>query len=167
MVNSSVMVSAMICNSAADLRTLKHEDLPVHSQPTKNRQSFPSPHPERDHVAHLNLTEFSCLCLLIGQQDFPLFLLGFTPDQGCLELKHHKLYLWSFCAEGVFYAAMTNRIADELIASHYLHRFGHWHVRGGITMDVLINHRQEDWRISDLPNQLPPLHRANQHKFEY
>ncbi|MEY2334095.1 preQ(1) synthase [Acidithiobacillus ferrianus] len=136
------------------------------SQPGKSLQSFPNPHPERDYIIHMDLPEFTCLCPLTGQPDFAHFMLDFIADQHCVELKSLKLYLWSFRDEGAFHEAMTNRIADEvihLIAPRYLRLLGRWYVRGGITTDVLIEHRQTGWRNPDLLSQLPPVHWTQHH----
>ena len=129
------------------------------SQPSRALQSFPNPHPERDYLVHMDLPEFTCLCPLTGQPDFAHFLLDFVPDQRNVELKSLKLYLWSFRDEGAFHEALTNRIASELInllAPRYLRLLGRWYVRGGISTDVLVEHRQEGWDNRSLLLQLGP-----------
>ncbi|MHB8211482.1 MAG: preQ(1) synthase [Acidithiobacillus sp.] len=130
------------------------------SQPSKALERFPNPHPERDYVVHMDLPEFTCLCPLTGQPDFAHFMLDFIPDQHNIELKSLKLYLWSFRDAGAFHEAMTNRIADDLIRlinPRYLRLLGRWYVRGGITTDVLIEHRQPGWQNPDLLGQLPTV----------
>lgn len=130
------------------------------SQPSKDLQSFPNPHPERDYCVHMDLAEFTCLCPVTGQPDFAHFLLDFIPDQRCVELKSLKLYLWSYRNEGGFHEALTNRIADDLIAllaPRYLRLLGRWYVRGGITTDVLVEQRQEGWNNPSILAQLPPV----------
>ncbi|MEL5848582.1 MAG: preQ(1) synthase [Candidatus Igneacidithiobacillus chanchocoensis] len=127
------------------------------SQPSRALQSFPNPCPERDYLVHMDLPEFTCLCPLTGQPDFAHFLLDFVPDQRNVELKSLKLYLWSFRDEGAFHEALTNRIASELIevlAPRYLRLLGRWYVRGGISTDVLIEHRQQGWDNPSLLTQL-------------
>ena len=130
------------------------------SQPSKALERFPNPHPERDYVVHMDLPEFTCLCPLTGQPDFAHFMLDFIPDQHNIELKSLKLYLWSFRDAGAFHEAMTNRIADDLINlinPRYLRLLGRWYVRGGITTDVLIEHRQPGWQNPDILSQLPTV----------
>lgn len=139
------------------------------SQPNKALERFPNPHPERDYVVHMDLPEFTCLCPLTGQPDFARFMLEFIPDQHNIEMKSLKLYLWSFRDAGAFHEAMTNRIADDLIGlinPRYLRLLGRWYVRGGITTDVLIEHRQPDWQNPDLLSQLPTVRWA-QHQPGY
>jgi 7-cyano-7-deazaguanine reductase len=108
----------------------------------------------------MDLPEFTCLCPVTGQPDFAHFLLDFIPDQRCVELKSLKLYLWSYRNEGGFHEAMTNRIADDLIAllaPRYLRLLGRWYVRGGITTDVLVEERQAGWSNPSILAQLPPV----------
>ncbi len=129
------------------------------SQPSRELQSFPNPQPHRDYLVHMDLTEFTCLCPLTGQPDFAHFLLDFIPDQRNVELKSLKLYLWSFRDEGAFHEALTNRIADELaqlLEPRYLRLLGRWYVRGGISTDVLVEHRQPGWDNPHLLAQLGP-----------
>lgn len=128
------------------------------SQPSKSLERFPNPHPERDYVVHMDMPEFTCLCPLTGQPDFAHFMLDFIPDQHNVELKSLKLYLWSFRDEGAFHEAMSNRIADDiiqLIQPRYLRLLGRWYVRGGISTDLLIEHRQHGWDSPDILGQLP------------
>ncbi|MDD5278126.1 MULTISPECIES: preQ(1) synthase [Acidithiobacillus] len=128
------------------------------SQPSKSLERFPNPHPERDYVVHMDMPEFTCLCPLTGQPDFAHFMLDFIPDQHNVELKSLKLYLWSFRDEGAFHEAMSNRIADDiiqLIQPRYLRLLGRWYVRGGISTDLLIEHRQPGWENPDILGQLP------------
>ena len=128
------------------------------SQPSKSLERFPNPHPERDYVVHMDMPEFTCLCPLTGQPDFAHFMLDFIPDQHNVELKSLKLYLWSFRDEGAFHEAMSNRIADDiiqLIQPRYLRLLGRWYVRGGISTDLLIEHRQPGWDSPDILGQLP------------
>ena len=128
------------------------------SQPSKSLERFPNPHPERDYVVHMDMPEFTCLCPLTGQPDFAHFMLDFIPDEHNVELKSLKLYLWSFRDEGAFHEAMSNRIADDiiqLIQPRYLRLLGRWYVRGGISTDLLIEHRQPGWENPDILGQLP------------
>ena len=127
------------------------------SQPSHDLQSFPNPCPERDYLVHMDLPEFTCLCPLTGQPDFAHFLLDFVPDQRNVELKSLKLYLWSYRNEGAFHEALSNRIADDLVQllePRYLRLLGRWYVRGGISTDVLVEHRQAGWDNPSLLMQL-------------
>lgn len=130
------------------------------TQPSKTLETFPNPHPERDYTIHMEVPEFTCLCPKTGQPDFATIVIDFVPDQRCVELKSLKMYMWSFREEGGFHEAMTNRIADDLIGlinPRYLRLLGRWYVRGGITTDVLIEHRQPGWQNPDILGQLPTV----------
>jgi 7-cyano-7-deazaguanine reductase len=60
-----------------------------------------------------------------------------------VELKSLKLYLWSFRDEGHFHEAVTNRIADDILAAiapRQLTVRGDFFVRGGIGTVVTVRH---------------------------
>ncbi|MFN2381940.1 MAG: preQ(1) synthase [Guyparkeria sp.] len=118
------------------------------TQPSKTLETFPNPHPERDYTIHMEVPEFTCLCPKTGQPDFATFLIDFVPDERCVELKSLKMYMWSFREEGGFHEAMTNRIADDIVAAinpRFLRLTGRWNVRGGIWTNVVVEHRQDGW----------------------
>ena len=113
------------------------------SQPQKHLDTFPNPAPERDYEIHFDCPEFTCLCPLTGQPDFAAIRIRYVPDQRCVELKSLKLYLWSFRDEGHFHEAVTNRIADEIVAALAPRRLrveGDFKVRGGIATVVVVEH---------------------------
>ena len=61
-----------------------------------------------------------------------------------MELKSLKLYLWSYRDEGTFHEAVTNRIANDLIAAidpRFIDVEGDCYVRGGISTKVKVTHR--------------------------
>jgi 7-cyano-7-deazaguanine reductase len=67
----------------------------------------------------------------------------YVPDQSCVELKSLKLYLWSYRNEGAFHEAVTNQIADDLMAvmkPRRLEVIAEFAVRGGITTEVRVTH---------------------------
>jgi 7-cyano-7-deazaguanine reductase len=106
-------------------------------------ETFPNPNPERDYRIRFHCPEFTCLCPLTGQPDFAEFSIEYTPDQRCVELKSLKLYLWSYRDQGAFHEAVTNRIADDLIAllrPRYLKVLADFKVRGGIQTWVEVVH---------------------------
>jgi len=111
--------------------------------PSKNLQTFPNPNPERDYEIAFEAPEFTCLCPMTGQPDFATIRIRYTPDALCVELKSLKLYLWSFRDEGTFHEAVTNRIANDLIAAldpRFLEVEGDFYVRGGIKTVVKVTH---------------------------
>jgi 7-cyano-7-deazaguanine reductase len=111
--------------------------------PSKSLETFPNPNPERDYEIAFETPEFTCLCPMTGQPDFATIRIRYVPDQTCVELKSLKLYLWSYRNEGAFHEAVTNRIADDLIAAispRYLEVEGDFFVRGGIRTVVKVEH---------------------------
>ena len=115
------------------------------TKPSKQLETFPNPSPARDYEIHFEAPEFTCLCPVTGQPDFATIRIRYVPDALCVELKSLKLYLWSFRDEGTFHEAVTNRIADDLIAAlapRFLEVEGDFYVRGGIKTKVKVEHRK-------------------------
>jgi 7-cyano-7-deazaguanine reductase len=115
------------------------------TKPSKELQTFPNPNPERDYEIAFEAPEFTCLCPMTGQPDFATIRIRYTPDQTCVELKSLKLYLWSYRDEGAFHEAVTNRIANDLIAAidpRFIEVEGDFYVRGGISTKVKVTHRK-------------------------
>ena len=116
------------------------------SQPTKELDTFPNPHPGRDYVITFEAPEFTCLCPLTGQPDFARFVVEYVPDELCVELKSLKLYLWSYRDEGAFHEDVTNRILDDIIAAtqpRWAKIIGDWNIRGGIRTKVTVEHHKD------------------------
>ena len=115
------------------------------TKPTKQLDTFPNPNPERDYEIAFEAPEFTCLCPMTSQPDFATIRIRYVPDQKCVELKSLKLYLWSYRDEGTFHEAVTNKIANDLIAAldpRYLYVEGDFYVRGGIKTVVKVEHRR-------------------------
>jgi len=112
--------------------------------PSKELVAFPNPEPRRDYVVTFDVPEFTCLCPLTGQPDFAQFRVDYTPDAKIVELKSLKLYFWSYRDERAFHEAVTNRIADDLVAAlapRWLRIEAKWNVRGGIGTTVTVEHQ--------------------------
>ena len=117
------------------------------SEPSKQLDTFPNPHPGRDYVIAFEAPEFTCLCPLTGQPDFASFVIEYTPDERCVELKSLKLYLWSYRDEGAFHEDVTNRILDDVIAAvapRWAKIVGDWNIRGGIRTTVTVEHHKPE-----------------------
>ena len=113
--------------------------------PTKQLDTFPNPNPERDYEISFEAPEFTCLCPMTAQPDFSTIRIRYVPDQKCVELKSLKLYLWSYRDEGAFHEAVTNRIADDLVAAlapRSLSVEGDFYVRGGIKTVVKVEYKK-------------------------
>jgi 7-cyano-7-deazaguanine reductase len=122
------------------------------SKPSKTLDTFPNPNPGRDYRIHMRIPEFTCLCPKTGQPDFATLVLDYIPDRTCVELKSLKLYIWSFRDEGAFHEAVTNRIADDLVAAtapRYLRLSARFFVRGGIHTTVTAEHRKPGWKAPE------------------
>jgi 7-cyano-7-deazaguanine reductase len=115
------------------------------STPSRQLETFPNPNPERDYEIAFEAPEFTCLCPMTAQPDFATIRIRYVPDQKCVELKSLKLYLWSYRDEGTFHEAVTNKIANDLIAAldpRYLYVEGDFYIRGGIKTVVKVEHRK-------------------------
>jgi 7-cyano-7-deazaguanine reductase len=125
--------------------------------PTREIELFPNPQPGRDYTIRIRIPEFTCLCPRTGQPDFATLELEYVPDALCVELKSLKLYVWSFRDRGAFHEAVTNEIADLLVASlkpRFLRLAAQFNVRGGIATTVVAEHRQSGW-AAPTPVSLP------------
>ena len=86
------------------------------TQPSKQLEVVPNPHPDRDYEVSLEIPEFTCLCPRTGQPDFATIRIRYVPDQRLVELKSIKLYVWSYRDEGAFHEDVTNRILNDFVA---------------------------------------------------
>lgn len=115
------------------------------TSPSKQLDTFPNPHPQRDYEIEFSCPEFTCVCPMTGQPDFASFTITYIPDAICVELKSLKLYLWTFRDEGHFHEDVTNIILNDLVAATGPRRItveGTFNVRGGIKTVVRATHAQ-------------------------
>ena len=108
-------------------------------------ETFANPSPGRDYTIEIVCPEFTSLCPVTGQPDFGTITFTYTPGERCVELKSLKLYLWSYRDEGAFHEAVTNRIANDLIAAidpRFIEVEGDFYVRGGISTKVKVTHQK-------------------------
>jgi len=127
------------------------------TQPSKELETFPNPHPVREYTIRIRVPEFTCLCPKTGQPDFATIHIEYVPDLKCIELKSLKLYIWSYRDEGAFHEAVTNRILDDLVAAcepHFMRVTAEFNVRGGIYTTVVAEHRADTW-VAPTPVTLP------------
>ena len=106
-------------------------------------ECFANPNPGRDFIIEHVSEEFTSVCPKTGHPDFGDVVLRYVPDQKCVELKSLKLYYQSFRSEGIFYEAVTNRIADDLatlMQPRWLVLETHWKGRGGIRSRIRVEH---------------------------
>ena len=104
-------------------------------------ECFDNPSPERDYIIEHVSEEFTSVCPKTGHPDFGEVALTYCPDQRCVELKSLKLYLQAFRNEGIFYEAVTNRIADDLaeeMAPRWMVVETNWKGRGGIRSTISV-----------------------------
>ncbi len=104
-------------------------------------ECFDNPNAGRDYVIEHVADEFTSVCPKTGHPDFGSVTVRFVADRKCVELKSLKLYLQSFRNEGIFYEAVTNRIADDLAAAmepRWMVVTTDWKGRGGIRSRVRV-----------------------------
>lgn len=103
---------------------------------------FANPAPQRDYeIVHV-AEEFTSLCPITGHPDFAAIELRYVPDASCVELKSFKVYLQAYRNQGVFYEALVNRIADDLLAALSPRRLtlvGRFRGRGGIHSEIRVD----------------------------
>lgn len=113
--------------------------------PSKELETFPNPAEAKNYEIFFDCPEFTCLCPKTGQPDFAHIKITYVPDELCVELKSLKLYLWSYRDEGAFHEAVTNRIADDIVAAvspRKLRVEGDFYIRGGIRTVVTVTHEK-------------------------
>lgn len=105
-------------------------------------ECFDNPNPSRDYVIEHVSEQFTSLCPKTGHPDFGSVTLRYVANQKCVELKSLKLYYQSFRNEGIFYEAVTNRIADDLFATiqpRWMVMITDWKGRGGIDSRIRVD----------------------------
>jgi 7-cyano-7-deazaguanine reductase len=118
--------------------------LDMATKPSKQLETFPNPHPQRDFEIAMECPEFTCICPRTGQPDFATIRIRYVPADLCVELKSLKLYLWSYRNEGAFHEAVINRIFDDLVEAcrpKTMTVVGDFNVRGGIHTTVTAEYR--------------------------
>ena len=119
------------------------------SAPQQHLDVFTNPEPARDYLIQFVIPEFTCHCPLTGQPDFAHFTIEMIADALCVELKSLKLYFWSYRNVGAFHEKVTNSILNDIVAAtkpRYVRITARWNVRGGITTNIVAEHRKKGWR---------------------
>jgi 7-cyano-7-deazaguanine reductase len=105
-------------------------------------ECFDNPQPARPYVIEHVAEEFTSVCPKTGHPDFGVVTVRFSPGPRCVELKSLKLYLQGFRNEGIFYEAVSNRIADDLAAAmepRWMAVQTAWRGRGGIRSIIRVD----------------------------
>ena len=130
-------------------------------------ECFPSPSTGRSFVIEHVSDEFTSVCPKTGHPDFGTVSLQYVPRTRCVELKSLKLYYQSFRNDGIFYEAVTNKIAEDLAAEMdpvWLSLVTDWKGRGGIRSRITVEigeHPDDAPRGADIDDpedddRLPP-----------
>jgi 7-cyano-7-deazaguanine reductase len=109
------------------------------AKPSKQLETFPNRHRERDYVITLQTDEFTCVCPMTGQPDFARLKIQYIPEEYIVESKSLKFYLWSYRNEGAFHEHVTNGILDDLVAAlspRWCKITADFGVRGGISITI-------------------------------
>ncbi|MFN4242896.1 MAG: preQ(1) synthase [Tepidisphaerales bacterium] len=113
------------------------------ADPRSILETFPNPRPQRDYEIRFVFPEFTSICPVTSQPDFATITLTYVPDARCVEMKSLKLYYYAFRNKGMFYEAVSNQLADDLIAvlrPRRLTLVADFNVRGGTAGTVTIHH---------------------------
>lgn len=108
-------------------------------------ETFPNPNPERDYSIIHTSPEFTSLCPKTGQPDYATIILEYIPDKLCVELKSYKFYLQSYRNDGIYFEAITNKIANDLIdvlKPRFIKLIARFNVRGGIGSEIVVQHNK-------------------------
>ncbi len=111
----------------------------VPSKPSKQIETIPNPHPEREYTVNVSTSEFTTLCPMTGQPDFATITIVYVPGEKLVELKSLKLYFWSYRDQAGFHEDVTNRILDDLVAACLPRSMtieGKFNIRGGLKTTV-------------------------------
>lgn len=114
-------------------------------------ECFDNPQPSRPYLIEHISSEFTSLCPKTGHPDFASIVLRFVPNRLCVELKSLKLYYQSYRNDGIFYEAVTNRLADDLqnaMKPTWMKITTQWSGRGGIRSEISVEIGQKPQNIS-------------------
>lgn len=106
-------------------------------------EAFPNRYPGRDYVITFEHPEFTSLCPMTGQPDFATIVVQYAPGEKCVESKSFKLYMCAYRNHGSFMESVTNKMADDLIATLSPRRLtvtGEFNVRGGTGITVRVEY---------------------------
>jgi 7-cyano-7-deazaguanine reductase len=121
-----------------DIRSM---EIPCRIETWENRYS------DKDYVIEHELTEFTCICPKTGLPDYATFILSYSPDAKCVELKSLKLYLNAYREVGIFHEHVTNKILEDFVDAvqpRWAELEGHFNNRGGILTTVKAEYDQDD-----------------------
>lgn len=96
---------------------------------------FDNPAPGQPYLIEHIHEEFTSVCPKTGHPDFGEVVVRYRPGASCVELKSLKMYFQGFRDAGIFYEAVTNRVADDLheaMQPETLEVETRWRGRGGI-----------------------------------
>lgn len=129
---------------------------------------FDNPNPGRSYVIEHAADEFTSVCPETGHPDFGSVTLSYIPGDACVELKSLKLYYQSFRNEGIYYEAVTGKIAEDLARAMepvWMQVVTDWKGRGGIRSRITVEvgeHPQDaprggdDFDDEEDDDRLPP-----------
>lgn len=123
------------------------------AQPSRQLETFPNRHPDRDYKVTLKSDEFTCVCPATGQPDFASITIEYIPDKKIVESKSFKLYLWSYRNEGVFHEHVANVILDDMVSAlepRWMNIVADFSVRGGIAITVAAEYSKPGWEKSSI-----------------
>jgi 7-cyano-7-deazaguanine reductase len=86
------------------------------AEPRRILETFGNPRSGRAYEIRFEFPEFTSICPVTGQPDFATIRLTYVPDERCVEMKSLKLYYFAFRNRGIFYEAVANTVAEDLVA---------------------------------------------------
>jgi 7-cyano-7-deazaguanine reductase len=104
-------------------------------------ECFPNPTQRRAYIIEHVAEEFTSVCPKTGHPDFGVVRLRYSPARLCVELKSLKLYYHGYRNEGIFFEAVTNKIAEDLAKAmkpRWMEVVTDWRGRGGIKSRIRV-----------------------------
>ncbi len=125
------------------LRALGNASAPPATPDEAVLETVENPYTDAPYLVRFTCPEFTSICPVTGQPDFAHLVLDYAPNHRIVESKSLKLFLTSFRNHGAFHEACTTMIAQRVIEATdplWLRLGGYWYPRGGIPIDVFVQH---------------------------
>ena len=116
-------------------------------------EAFENKNPENDYWVTFDAPEFTSLCPITNQPDFPTIRIDYIPAVKMVESKSLKLYLFSFRNHGAFHEDCVNIIIKDLIKlmdPKYIEVTGIFTPRGGISIYPYANYGKPGTKFEKL-----------------
>lgn len=101
---------------------------------------------DKNYAIRIDIPEFTCICPKTGLPDFASFIIEYSPDRWCIELKSLKYYTFFFRNIGIFNEHATNKILEDFVKASkpkWAKITGEFNPRGGIKTTVFVEYKRK------------------------